>query len=806
MAYGLTVMLNGTQKYLEKVNGRHTHRGMNSREIEWFRGYIKGIPGLSISDDTLKFIQERMFPLAEDIEFQPLFNSASQQVAQVHNCDKEFTVMDLKWKDITPGQVYPCRPNASKSPIQLLDMDKFCDNIEYLDFDAQDKADTIFLRNSYKDLKRLFQMSDLKVGPMLSDDNDVAMLTPNGIYLSYKSVRYVVFIIDLVNHLTPLCEDDDQRGNVRTLLTDYSYCVPYANDIRKDGRMVPDGGCFDSELKSVMKDAFTSLFSVTLKRDWQESIPPLKRTKAPGFFCDFPDGTPYNKEDFSFTAESLSVAGRKTPTARYDLSPLKKAWVKTGGVLRNFLIFLNGIRLSKKPSKLRQQMLLSRFKHCCLSVHKRAFRTNNPDTPIIDIGEGGITADGLLHIHKKNRIIGFEVEDYKYFSGEVRDEDWEMQYRSLDYNRVFTALRKRPMFPGPNATFSMPFIFVFRRLLGLLEDSQCGFPCNRPENLAYLRQILDVGPDEDLFYLTFDRSNSEQFITDNMDEILACLPDWLADLLSDLLLSVLPSTEGARVSNGCCLSGTAATTLINFVCGWIEWVRITALTFNESYATMAQLSSESFCTACKLILDGDHITKVAPLHLHNNIRITCSAGTDDQVIGVVCPKALSAAIKQRFNDALKGRFLSGEASQSATVFGLTFAQLSIDVSQTLGLAKLFFVEHEHLGDAIALKMRARLQLTGKFYETIAERFIAHGFGDVSLYAAGESNFMDQLAKTGYPVSELYNVHSPSEKLIYGSYLETLGYNPVTHVERYEEQDLKPINEAFEKFLRSYSNG
>lgn len=230
-------------------------------------------------------------------------------------------------------------------------------------------------------------------------------------------------------------------------------------------------------------------------------------------------------------------------------------------------------------------------------------------------------------------------------------------------------------------------------------------------------------------------------------------------------------------------------------------MRIVALTFEISTSEVVDKVKPYIVSAILDVIQHKRVTTVPDLlEVVPGSWITVTAGTDDQIFGCEASESDMKRYESNFKRALEGRFLSGGCDVDCSVFGLAFGQDQIDVDPVLGLAKLFYIEHARLGDEIALKMDARFRLLGKFYEPIEDRLIAHGFGPSSLYHAGAMNKFDQLQKMGYPVDELYNVHSPKEELVYGPYLKSLGYNPVDTVQRYTVEDYSPINNELEKLF------
>lgn len=703
----------------------------------------------------------------------------------------------VKVVDRTPSTVFPSKVFKFRSlPLekQVFDSTLFGKEKTFSSQPPNEAEITRLIRRNQKTLSRVFpNMEKLRVGPMGSFEDGYAFMTPGtatepSIWLSYTDERYQNFVIDLVNRLLKKCSKQDDIDSVLTLLVDYSVHPPYASCLRHDGSYKVKAGAWPRECI----ESFSRWLGSFLRRNFNDTetpdaAPPLNGSKSPGFFNIYPDGAPYVKSDHMYVAKSLYTE-EPNNIMRYDNSGFKLEWASSGALKANLEWFYANAKRMTSPLT-----VLEAFERCSLSVHMQAYRTNCPDTPIISGDK--VTRSALASAHTKDRQYGYEVYDptgaCRVESGVCDNAKWCAEFKKRNPTHLFVPNRKRIIYPGPNPSFSAAFIFLCRLLTKSVEDSAVGFPRAADASLRHFEAALAPSW-RGRVIVTYDRSNAEQFITDNWDDFIQIVPDWLRTTFDALGVAVLPSTNGPRALLGALVSGAAPTTFFNMICGMFELTlcvrRITGAPYDDI------LSNFFEC-----MMKGNPFFSVGGLFF--SVTLT----TDDTVFYVFSNEHEDSSLQNLVKDKLAGYFeersLKGDVCSETTCFGLDFTLNSVQVSKTRGLGKLWLSEHRENGDQVALGYMARLSLLPEFYDDIAACVSDHGFGDVGRYEIGAKNFMSNLQKFGYPVDALYNVHSPVEQIIYGSYLQEHGYDVMKHQTKYPIEELNELREVFNKWLK-----
>lgn len=704
-------------------------------------------------------------------------------------------------KDPTPCCYFRNVSYVFKRGKQLLNVEDFCDDGEVSDVNRADLDGTMFLRSKSKHLGRFFKMSKLTQNPMWTFEDGAAMLLgkDNQLGLDYLTFRHPAYKKSIGMLVDELFRSGDKSAQeaARILPTDYSISAPFASCIRRDGRMKLS----ESDWSEAARNCFKKNLAKFLVNNYEEALkhlssymPPRNAAKSIGFFDMFPDGSQYKKGEDFYVPESLAFSTlpqSENLWARKNKYAIKKAWLESGALEANFRWFLDNCKAYDN-----NETFYNAFLRGACSVHTEAYRLNNADPTLNDLSKGfnKCVEEGLF---KKSRVVSYERPDGSFFSGNLRDQEYSRALRKLNPGAFGTLLKKRPMFPGPNATFSTPFILLFRLLLGPAEEKPSGFPSSNKKTLERYNRVISRNAGLNSTIITFDRKTSEQFITDNIELVLSLFPDEIKEMLNGLLRSVVASRFGPRVVKGL-LSGTAATTFINCVVGLFEMIRcVTA-------AAYGRIEDDKFCEVCNLIFDnllrdGDEIEV-------NGMKVLPNLGTDDQIFYCFTQKDLKViedniASSKIFDEKYS---LNGELTEQATVFGLNFTLQYVEVSKVLGLSKIWLFEKDKLGDKIAVKMASRYSLLIDYYDLLKFIHQKNGLGSITSYSVGAENYFRQLAKFKFlGFSDLWNEHSPTDKIIMGRYLEKLGIDPVQFIDKYSVEEMEPFVKLIGEKVRSF---
>lgn len=706
-----------------------------------------------------------------------------------------------KYLDNTPRCVFRNDTAIFQNSNQVLDVNKYANDVVIKQNDNFDAYMTTEIRKEFENLRQTYNIGLLFQHPMYSKEDGTSLLLPldNELgcdYLTYRDGRYKDFIIDLCDDLVKMGSKEEDAA--RILLIDYSANAPYASTMRHDGRMALKKGAWPEDSLEIYSIELQRIFAKNFEIASQEKefvhyAPPKNSTKGIGFFKNFPDGSKHSGVNDLFIPKELSTKSVPIEQNLWALKNrygIKKAWLDSGALMANTEFFLQNCSKYSDPVVFKEAI-----RRGACSVHTEAYRTNNGDKTLNSL-KNGVRAAVDEGLYKKNRVYSYECSPNVFESGVIDDKRYSKAYRDLNPDEWGTLLKKRPMFPGPNTTFSLPFIMLCRLMLGPLEDSSTGFPSSSDKVLRRYERYFTLFKDEERECVTFDRSTAEQFITDNLESVLKFFRGDLRDIISGILCSVIPSKFGGRFVHAL-LSGTALTTFLNCVTGLFENCVFTSIIAYGAH-WQAKLPDVVKAVMDELLNEGDYVT-INGLHFIHNL------GTDDQIFyvsGANCRARVKDAIPLFDPDA---RFLSVETGFPQTVFGLDFYEDHVNVSETLGLAKLFLFEKDGLGDQIALKYHARLLLLDKYYDVIQKNFTKHGFGSLSTYNQGADNFFAQRLKFGFAGYEsLYNKYSFTDRLIYGEYIKKAGFDPSTFVDRYSYDELKDFVSLFKgRLFRRY---
>lgn len=685
------------------------------------------------------------------------------------------------------------------SRAQVLDVEKYSTNVIETKIEGEDDILTTALRANAKRYGNIHDISKLFKKPMYSFTDGVSMMLPMdnklGVdYLTYRDERYFDFILELCEELVKF--DPATESSCRVLLIDYSAHAPYASPMRRDGRMTFKRGLVRDDL---IGPIFGNRLMRFLSKNLDEALgqqdrfmPPRNAKKGIGFYSRFPDGSRAKKEDFLFIPKKLDVKGvskYENLWSRVNWWPLKKAWLESGSLKRNFDYLLDNCDRFSDP-----QVFLHAFLHGGASVHTEGYRINNGDPALNDFSSG-VRAAVREGLYKKNRDFAYECAPGVFRSGLYDDKRLGSRMREVLPKFKLLGNKKRPMFPGPNTTHSTPYIVLCRFLLGPAEHRSTGFPSERQSVQDRYTRFHSL--DGNSCIVTFDRRTAEQCITDNIELILSFFSGRLRHVLSAVLTSVVPSEMGPRVVKGL-LSGTSLTTFLNVVFGLYENIIITScIAYGPEW--LKHLGEVCDAIFDELENERDYVEI-------NGLKFCHNLGTDDQIFYVKG----SGDIKHRCENNLKAsgyspdeRSLTIEITEDATVFGLHFTTSDVSVSQILGLNKIWLCENERLGDNIAVKYLARFALLDKYYDVIQKVMTKHQLGSISSFKLGHDNFFSNLGEFGFSYyANGLNQYSPSDRIALGKYHEKMGLDISTYQDVYEPSELEEFTREFKLLLKS----
>lgn len=692
------------------------------------------------------------------------------------------TISGKKFRDDTQHTKYPSNvlPLVRIPSDRIPEVVPYSTDVQTLPFSSIDRELTKVIRGS-RHLPQILDYSRLTVDKMPSYDEQVALMLPLGHdyssdMLTYKDPTYQKWVLWLVERIMKNHSGQDVEECCRVLCTDYGVCVPYANTLRCDGSMSLEK-YWDKERVRTFGDSFQRV----LLRQFdtvqvEESIPPKNVTKSCGLNNRWPDGKLIDRKDFLYNS-NLVTSNLFDNTSRYNMGPFKDAWLRSGRVLENLQYFLKHCHEFTEP-----EVLLHAVEHFGCSISSEAYRTNNADPTKADFPFSMDTC-----FYKKDRLWAFEDDDFTFKQGLIDDKKYSMMFRKRNPGHIFTLLKKRPMWPNLNASFTPPFIYLFRKITKNLEHGASGFPNSSTEFLESCKVFIDESAEFEIKWLNFDRTNSERVIGDNLQLVKLIFGEKIGSIMEALGVAIVPSRFGPRVSVNCFPSGGPQTTAGNFGCGGFEMSnllfeilnKISQLIFKEMYSITKITFKGIADDWCESIEKNIHYKS----YFQDNLRIKYQAGTDDQIAGIAVKKRFAKQVFKLIEDLLEEyfppRFLGGGLFDEVTCFGINFKKNLVEPSKSLGLGKFPLIEKERNGDFIALKMYMRLCALPEFYDDIAASFREFSFGDISNYKIGAKSAFEILALQGFPTEEFFNIHSPVENLIYSNAMQNPSFQQIT---------------------------
>lgn len=705
--------------------------------------------------------------------------------------------------DYTPATIFPSNPVINQRDVPEHQVCSFDDIQKYVHSDSIKKTEltgielklTQKLRQDEKRLSRVYNMQALHQKPMaLLRDFAMFPLPLNHEkslpdWLTTTSQAYIDLVIMIADQIMKSNPTPEEEAAARTLLIDYGASAPFASVLRHSDHMRSEN--WEPHRLKMISDLASDILMQNFKNaasNLEHYSPPLNPTKSTGWNKRRPNGLPYVKSDYAYVPASLTESDdlSKVPNNiyRYDNGPFKLEWFRSEEFFRRLEFFLNNCDRYDN-----EDIFLEAFDIEMLAVALEAYRINNAD-PVKNEWSGSFRGD-LGHFYKKDRDIAFEHGEGILFEALINDEKLMCAIHKKDPKRLLGVLKKRPMFPHPNAIFSVAFIFLFRLLLKDLEESAVGLPSLAPESQQGFKDYYSITQGMGGCVVGLDRRTFEQWVTCHWDLFLQALPDWLRPIMKGLGITVLPSVNGPRVVCGGLISGAPPTSFTSMFICFVTKAFIYPELFEVPFEQTAKL------LFCKVLGEKQPYIELGDWFVKEHM------GSDDITIIFKHKRWSSDDVKRMLDDFFSEycpkHFMTYESSTDyITSFGLNIGVNSCSVASTLGLGKLFLMEKTLNGDAAAFKMWSRLSLLPKYYPIIEKAFHDLGFGDISTYKVGANNFKNILVKFGYEVEGLVNEHSPVDRLILGSAFKEFNIDPTQYAKRYPVDGLTRIYTMFDR--------
>lgn len=638
---------------------------------------------------------------------------------------------------------------------QLLDVTKFADGpVVTREVDPHDAEMTLRVRDIIKRMSRHINCASFKTGPILSDEDKFAVLLPTeaaGNKSGYDALTYNgPGFWDLMTRVASECEKvittEEEANSLKMLFINYSIAYPRTVAICHDGRVKADPKEYPSEMLSFFKEHVGNYLMDAFKRSTMENKISLNITKSPGFPKIWPDGSPLKPSQQCYRSLDFADMQRDKFLMRRDYAKFKFAWLDDGAIDRNLEFLLGNIDYC-----LTDDGFLAMFERYFVNAASWGLRMNNGDEPLV-----GHWSEILKNpaAAGKFRPAVYELDAGHMVNATLNTGKWAEAFHALNHTRG-APLKPRYMYPAPNATYAAPFNGLFKRLIGELEESASGFPSMNVKVLArYQRNFEAQGiAGLQVRFLQFDRSNSEQFITDNFEILLGIFPDKLQKVIRFCGMSILPSDGSGRYVGGGLPSGSPATTFLNMCFGLVENVTQILAVCNVPF-----LSVKWYKYAEEIL---NHIFSSSDAIDVNGFKVLANLGTDDQIACIWCKDP-----QQLGEPRVEGRSLGADIVERACVFGLDFSATGVEVAGNLNINKFALQEHIKYGDAMAYKMSMRFTtMRPELREAIARAFFDLGYGDISDFDNGKAGYDLILEEFGYVPDPIYNRYNFSDLIV-----------------------------------------
>lgn len=641
---------------------------------------------------------------------------------------------------------------------QVLNVEDFAVDGEVVDRDVDpwDKEATAMVRKITKDISRFINTANFYTSPIYSDVDKLAVILPterggntSGLdALTFNTPEFDAFMSEVARRCSKVATTDQEFESIKNLFINYSIAYPRTVAICHDGRVKADRSKYPHEKMGLIGSVIWQYLSEAFwKTDMDDKVS-LNITKSPGFPKIWPDGRPLIASEQCYMNLSHAEQIRDKTLMRRNYKPFKLAWLESGSIDRNLEYLLGNLDYCLTP-----EGLCEMYKRYFCNAASYGLRMNNGDTPLVDSWENILKNPKAAG---KNRPAVYEIAGDKMRSLTLDTSSWAAAFHKKN-GTTKAPLKPRYMYPAPNATYAAPFNGLFKRLIGIYEESPSGFPSMNIKVLARYERNFKRFPDKHVVFLQFDRSNSEQFITDNFDLLLSLFPSAFQKLLLFIGTSLLPSDFGPRVVRGGLPSGSPATTFLNMMMGLAENV------FQILSVCKVPITSPYWDRYAKAILKQVFESEDA-IEI-NGHYILANWGTDDQIACIWPAGPLG-------EPDVDGRSLGAEIVEEATVFGLSFSAAGVAVAKSLNLDKFHVQEHLKAGDAMAYKMAMRLRaMDPKFRDAITSTLYDFHYGDASDYDNGEVAYQTVLADYGYVPDPIANIYKPSDSIVFKDVLQ-----------------------------------
>lgn len=588
-------------------------------------------------------------------------------------------------------------------------------------------------------------------------------------YVTYNSPEYQNCMKDYASELIDagLAEPDDAYS----LLTDYSLWLPYSNQIRQDGAW---------ETKDPYRhhpaviDGFREEFCILLNRVFHRSDealvqmkPKVHLNKALGAYSVDLQRRRITRADLSYSTRSLSKGDGLGVYARVNTYLNKLEFAEAGVPLRSLKFGVEHV-----DDLFTEPVLREGLEKMAINIYKEAYRDNETESILY---KSSSIDEMLKKKDDKHRTVSIMLDDSHFKNGNVNMKKW---YEGCP-NRTFYRGKHRSMFPSANNTFSPIFIYACRLPMKTMEDRSNGFLSNKEDVLSAANDAFRklFSRYKSVIFLQMDRSNSEQWMTDNSWLMNQIFPAGFNLLRRVMSMGLIGDRLGPRGLVDATASGGPPTSLDNCCTGTVENADLVYRISDFDDQLLHNYLRDS-------VNDDNYLTESSKYGFFHFL------GLDDQFVGVGCNHLSVAALIAKVTkinnpDVLKARSLKMDVIDprkggSIKFFGMTvdFGRRSIYFSTKNLISKLPMVEKSVIGDEIGTKYFSRYTLLDKRVKELTDkvfsrhRLIRRSFTE--FFPCVES-YSRNLSHFGFSVEETFNEFNPTEKILLGDALSRFGH-------------------------------
>lgn len=588
-------------------------------------------------------------------------------------------------------------------------------------------------------------------------------------YVTYNSPEYQSCMKDFAREMidSGLAEPDDAYA----LLTDYSLWLPYSNQIRQDGAWeTRDPYRHHPEVIAGFRHEFSVLLGKIFSQSDETLVkmkPKVHLNKALGAYSVDLQRRRITRADLSYATSALSKGEGLGVYARVNTYLNKLEFAKAGIPLRSFKFGVEHV-----DDLFTEPVLREGLEKMAINIYKEAYRDNETESILYT----NASIDEMLRKKDdKHRTVSIMLDDFHFKNGSVNMEKWYSRCPERNFYRG----KHRSMFPSANNTFSPIFIYACRLPMKTMEDRENGFLSNKATVLDAANEAFRklFSRYKSVIFLQMDRSNSEQWMTDNAWLMNQIFPSGFNLLRRVMSMGIIGDRLGPRGLVDATASGGPPTSLDNCCTGTVENADLVYRISDFDNGLLRAYLHDS-------VNDDNYLTENSRFGFFHFL------GLDDQFIGIGCNHLSTAELISRVSkingpDVLKARSLKMDIidprkGDSIKFFGMTvdFGRRSIYFSTKNLVSKLPVVEKSTIGDDIGTKYFSRYTLLPEEIKEIADkvfsrhRLIRKSFTE--FFPCVES-YSRNLSHFGFSVEETFNEFNPTEKILLGDALSRFGH-------------------------------